>query len=69
MRGRLQQLLDLLQEMRGFEYYVVSKKFQWLLSENHHDTLTAVGQLMVEKLECLRTRLIELSNIISETGI
>jgi hypothetical protein len=39
--------------MYGFEYYIVSKKFEWLLCENHHDILIAVGQPMVEKMERL----------------
>lgn len=30
-------------ECYGFEYYLVSKSFAWLLCENHHNTIFAVG--------------------------
>jgi hypothetical protein len=52
--GKITAIVDLLGEMHGFEYYVVSKKFEWLLCENHHGILMAVGQFMVEKLERLK---------------
>jgi hypothetical protein len=30
-------------ECFGFEYYVIDKKKEWLLCENHHDRLIAIG--------------------------
>ena len=33
----------ILGECYGFEYYLVSKNFDWLICENHHDTMFAVG--------------------------
>ncbi|QYF93921.1 hypothetical protein KY495_01370 [Massilia sp. PAMC28688] len=30
-------------ECYGFEYYVIAKDFSWLLCENHHNVLCAVG--------------------------
>ena len=36
-------------ETSGFEYYIVSKKYNWLLCENHHSGLFAVGNYIIEK--------------------
>lgn len=54
--GKIAAIVDVLGEMYGCEYYLVSKKFEWLLCENHHDILMAVGQPMVEKLKLLAAR-------------
>jgi hypothetical protein len=35
----------------SFEFYVVSKKFEWLLCQNHHDVMMAVGEPMVTRLK------------------
>ena len=40
-------------KMYGFEYYIVSKKFEWLLGEDHHGVLIGIGQPMAEKIEYL----------------
>ena len=37
----------------GFEYYLIAKDLSWLLCENHHDTLTAVGDGVRERLDAL----------------
>jgi len=37
-------------EMFGFEYYIISKKYNWILCENHHDILIGLGEEMVDKL-------------------
>ena len=34
----------ILGECYAFEYYLIQKQFQWLLCENHHDVLIAVGK-------------------------
>ncbi|MDR2638273.1 MAG: hypothetical protein LBC09_00370 [Helicobacteraceae bacterium] len=39
-----------LDETPYFEYYVVSKKYDWLLCENHHGRLFAVGERVIAKL-------------------
>jgi len=54
--GKIQAIVSVLGEMFGFEYYVVSKKFEWLLCENHHDILIGVGQPMVDKMRELKSR-------------
>jgi hypothetical protein len=38
-----------------FEYYVASKKRDWLLCENHHEVLIAVGEPMIEALNRAKT--------------
>lgn len=45
------RLPDLLAEMFPFEYYVASKKLDWLFAENHHDVVFAVGNPAIEKLQ------------------
>ena len=35
------------------ELYLASKKYEWLLSINHHDNLIATGSIMAEKLRNL----------------
>ncbi|WP_425556402.1 DUF6756 family protein [Hymenobacter saemangeumensis] len=39
--------------MYAFEYYLVSKKYEWLLGVNHHDVLFGVGELMVQRIKVL----------------
>ena len=31
-------------ECYAFEYYLISKDLRWLLGENHHDTMFAIGE-------------------------
>jgi hypothetical protein len=38
-----------LSECSFFEYYIVSKKYNWLLCENHHRCLIAVGESIIDK--------------------
>jgi hypothetical protein len=37
-------------ECYGFEYYLIAKDFSWLLCENHHDYLIAVGAAVERRL-------------------
>lgn len=41
----------LVNEMYHFEYYVVSKKMEWIICENHHCCLIASGKDMVNKIK------------------
>jgi len=34
-----------------FEFYIIQKQFDWLLCENHHDVLFAVGDQVEKKLK------------------
>lgn len=40
-----------LANMYGFEYYIVSKKYEWLLCENHDRSLIGTGAKMIERLK------------------
>lgn len=48
--GYINAFYKLVSEMYHFEYYVVSKKMEWLLCENHHSCLIASGNYMVKKI-------------------
>ena len=37
----------------GFEYYLISKDLKWLVCENHHDRLIAVGEEVTGRLSAL----------------
>lgn len=41
-------------ECYAFEYYIVPKSKEWLLSENHHNYLIGVGKAIIEKLGVCR---------------
>jgi hypothetical protein len=47
-------IAELLGDLYGFEYYIVSKKFEWLLCEDHHGVLIGVGQPVIERIENLK---------------
>ncbi|GJM70089.1 hypothetical protein HMSSN036_23050 [Paenibacillus macerans] len=32
------------------EYYLISKKFDWILCENHHNVLSVSGGVMVDRI-------------------
>ena len=42
--------------MYAFEYYIASKKKEWLLAETHHDVLVGTGDYIVEKIENYKTK-------------
>lgn len=46
----IEVIARVLRELPHCEYYVVSKKCDWLLCENHHDLFIASGAPMTEKL-------------------
>ena len=37
-----------------FEYYIVGRKLGWMVAENHHDVLMAVGEPVASRLDALR---------------
>ncbi|MBH8557319.1 DUF6756 family protein [Hymenobacter negativus] len=49
--GNIESIQQVLAESHSFEYYLVSKKYEWLLCENHHDVLFGVGEIIIEKLK------------------
>jgi len=40
-------------ETNYFEYYIVSKKLDWLLCENHHGYLSVVGEGMLNRCKAM----------------
>jgi hypothetical protein len=42
--GNYGAAVDVLNNMHGIEYYIVDRKFNWMVMENHHDILMAVGE-------------------------
>jgi hypothetical protein len=51
--GSIEAVCALLPEMPMCEFYVVSRKMDWLICENHHDMLIVNGDTMVEKAKRL----------------
>ena len=45
----------MLGEITHFEYFLVPKKLDWLLCENHHEVLYGVGEPIIEKLKAKKT--------------
>jgi hypothetical protein len=52
-QGRIQGIQSVLREHYAFEYYIVSKKYEWLLCENHHDILIGLKSI-IPKMEALQ---------------
>lgn len=50
--GTVTAIQQLLQEHYAFEYYVVSKKYTWLVCETEHDVLFGLGDI-IPKLQAL----------------
>jgi hypothetical protein len=48
--GRIAELQSLIGECPFFEYYIVPKDFRWLLCENHHNYIFAVGREVEHRL-------------------
>ncbi|WP_409340264.1 DUF6756 family protein [Paenibacillus sp. MBLB4367] len=45
---------NILRECSRFEYYIVSKKYSWMLCENHHGCLFGTGDVIVSKMKRLK---------------
>jgi len=48
--AKIEAIALVLRELPFCEYYVVGRKCDWLLCENHHDILIASGETMAAKL-------------------
>ena len=53
----LESIKLILSEMYGFEYYLIDKKYQWILCENHHDILIGMGAIITRKLWLFETQI------------
>jgi hypothetical protein len=40
----------LIGECYGFEFYAVQQQFHWLICQNHHNVMVAVGRKIEERL-------------------
>ncbi|MBJ2127143.1 DUF6756 family protein [Flavobacterium sp. IB48] len=51
--GKIKTIQIIIGESWFSELYIVSKKYEWLITINHHDTLIATGKTMSDKLRGL----------------
>ena len=52
--GKIEAIIKILDETCFFdEFYIVSKKYDWLICINHHDILIATGKDMPQKLKAI----------------
>jgi uncharacterized protein DUF6756 len=49
--GFIEPIQQILGALNSFEYYVVSKKYDWFLAENHHGLLIGLGAVKSKMLE------------------
>jgi hypothetical protein len=49
--GRINAVVSILKELSFEEYYIVSKKLEWILCENHHNLLIGSGKHIIEKMK------------------
>lgn len=50
--GKIKAIQDIINESCFIdEFYLISKKYEWMLCVNHHDTLIATGEVMVKRLK------------------
>jgi hypothetical protein len=50
--GRIKAIQSVISETIGFdEYYIGSKKYNWLVCVNHHDILIGTGKPIIDKLK------------------
>lgn len=45
--GNITEVIKIIENSYAMEYYIVSKKYDWLISENHHNTVNVCGELMI----------------------
>lgn len=52
-QGKVKAIQKILLECSPDEYYLINKKYEWLLSVNHHDSLTGTGVFIIHQLKSL----------------
>jgi hypothetical protein len=50
--GEAQTILELLRELRFFEYFIASEDCRWVVFDTHHNALVAAGSIL-GKAKCL----------------
>jgi len=58
--GKVEAIQQILLECSPDEYYLINKKYEWLLSVNHHDGLTGTGEFIINQLKSFVQRCPEL---------
>jgi hypothetical protein len=59
-QGKVSAIQQVLSECSPDEYYLINKKYEWLLSVNHHDSLTGTGTFIINQLKAFAQRSPEL---------
>ena len=59
-KGKIEAIQQILLECSPDEYYLIDKKYKWLLSVNHHDSLTGTGEFIIGQLKAFAQRSPEL---------
>jgi len=53
--GKVKAVITIIEESSYLdEFYICSKKYEWMICFNHHDTLIATGSIMPGKLRSLQ---------------
>lgn len=55
--GKISAITTILKKLSFEEYYIVSKKLDWLLCENHHNLLIGCGEPIIRKMKMLKPNL------------
>jgi len=55
-QGKIKAIQQVLLESSPDEYYLINKKYEWLLSVNHHDNLTGTGAFIIGQLKSFAQR-------------
>jgi hypothetical protein len=59
-QGNVKSIQLILLECSPDEYYLINKKYKWLLSVNHHDSLSGTGAFIINQLKSFAQRLPEM---------
>jgi hypothetical protein len=59
-QGNVKTIQLILLECSPDEYYLINKKYEWLLSVNHHDSLSGTGAFIINQLKSFAQRLPEM---------
>ena len=51
--GNIYAIVTVLKELPFGEYYIVSKKLEWILCENHHNILIGCGEPIINRMKIL----------------
>lgn len=54
--SKIESIQWLIANMHAFEYYIIDKKHEWILCENHHDMLIGVGHELINKLRAFELK-------------